>query len=606
MNYHSSKARIPYLLLALLSFGWGSTFAQTASLITNIDHRATTSLNGKWKIIVDPYETGFYSYRMVEDPNGFFKDRKPKDATELVEYNFDTSDELYVPSDWNSQREDLKLYEGTIWYKKAFDYTKKAATNRVFVHFGAVNYDAHVYLNGKKIGHHVGGFTPFNMEVTDLLQEKGNFIVVKADDKRLKEAVPTPNTDWWNYGGITRDVKLVEVPATFVEDYTVQLAKGSLNKLDVWVKTNGTSPQPVTVSIPEAKVKLTGTPDASGMVKLSSNAKLKLWSPESPKLYKVQITSGSEKVEDEIGFRSIETKGADILLNKKPVLLKGICIHEEMPTRGARAYSMEDAQTLLGWAKELGCNYVRLAHYPHNENMTRLADKMGLMVWSEIPVYWTVDWANPATLANAKQQLTEMITRDKNKASVVLWSMANETPLSDSRLSFLKSQIETARQLDNTRLITAALEVHNATENTMMIDDPLGQYLDVLGCNEYIGWYSRKIEDCDKITWQTTYDKPLIISETGADCVAGMHGEATARFTEEFQDNFYQHQLAMIKRIPFLRGVTPWILADFRSPRRPLPSIQDYWNRKGLISDRGERKKAFYTLQKFYADWKLK
>ncbi len=183
----------------------------------------------------------------------------------------------------------------------------------------------------------------------------------------------------------------------------------------------------------------------------------------------------SEILTDKIGFRTLKTDGADILVNGKPVFLRGICIHEENGIRGGRAYSKEDARMLLGWAKELGCNFVRLAHYPHNENMTRTADEMGIMVWSEVPVYWTIQWQNEATFKNANQQLTDMITRDKNRASIIIWSMANETPVSTDRTEFLKRQIETANNLDPVRLISAALERHTkqGTTNTQVVEDPI-------------------------------------------------------------------------------------------------------------------------------------
>ena len=145
------------------------------------------------------------------------------------------------------------------------------------------------------------------------------------------------------------------------------------------------------------------------------------------------MSSGADKVHDAIGFRTIETHGTQILLNGKPIFLRGISLHEEAPIRGGRAFSQKDAETLLGWAHELGCNFVRLTHYPHSENMTRLADRMGLMVWSEIPVYWDIDWENPATLQNAENQLHEMIARDHNRASVVFWSLSNETPVKPAR-----------------------------------------------------------------------------------------------------------------------------------------------------------------------------
>jgi beta-glucuronidase len=370
-----------------------------------------------------------------------------------------------------------------------------------------------------------------------------------------------------------------------------------------WVKLAGEKlSQRITVRIPEAGITKTFATDNNGLAAIDFNTDLKLWSPENPKLYDVLIEAETDQVREQIGFRTIETSGTDILLNGRPIFLRGICIHEEAPLRGGRAYSREDAQTLLGWAKELGANFVRLAHYPHNEFMVREADRLGILVWSEIPVYWTIQWENPTTLENARNQLGEMITRDKNRAAVVIWSVANETPLSDARLSFLKNLISHARSLDPRRLLSAAMERHYIDDTTQMIDDPLGEYLDVLGCNEYVGWYDGLPEKADRLEWRSKYQKPLVMSEFGGDALYGHHGDALARWTEEYQENIYHHQIAMLKKIPFLRGTSPWILTDFRSPRRPLPKIQDYWNRKGLISNRGEKKKAFYVLQQWYRE----
>jgi beta-glucuronidase len=585
------------LLMSLLALAQ-SARAQQPGPIQNTDARKTTSLDGDWKMIVDPYESGFYDYRYQPSANGYFKNAKPGNKTELIEYDFDKSPSLKVPGDWNTQSDQLFFYEGTVWYKKSFDYQRRGNT-RLFVYFGAANYFADVYLNGEKIGQHEGGFTPFNFEITRLVRETGNFLVAKVDNKRRRDAVPTLMTDWWNYGGLTRNVKLIETPATFVHDYFVQLRKGTRNRVSGWVRLNGDKlSQQVRVRIPEAGIDRTFTTDANGFAAIDFNANLRLWSPEDPKLYDVWI----DDVRDQIGFRSIETRGTEILLNGRPIFLRGICMHEEAPLRGGRAYSREDAQTLLGWARDVGANFVRLAHYPHNEFTIREADRLGILLWSEIPVYWTIQWENPATLENARNQLSEMIARDRNRAAVVIWSVANETPLSEPRLSFLKNLVSHARNLDPGRLISAAMERHYVNETTQMIDDPLGEFLDVLGCNEYVGWYDGLPEKADWLEWKTRYDKPLIMSEFGGDALYGHHGDALTRWTEEYQESIYQHQIGMLKKIPFLRGTAPWILTDFRSPRRPLPGIQDYWNRKGLVSNRGEKKKAFYVLQRWYRD----
>jgi beta-glucuronidase len=207
------SVRVHYLLtLATLCLGTlfypSPALAQHPSLIQNVSGRKTTSLDGVWRIIIDPYENGYYDYRYKPSENGYFKNAKPQSGSDLIEYDFDTSATLKVPGDWNTQSERLLFYEGTIWYKKSFDY-RKTENSRLFVYFGAANYEADVYLNGVKIGRHEGGFTPFNFEVTKLIKEQDNYLIVKVDNKRRRDAVPTLNTDWWNYGGLTRQVSLM-------------------------------------------------------------------------------------------------------------------------------------------------------------------------------------------------------------------------------------------------------------------------------------------------------------------------------------------------------------------------------------------------------------
>jgi beta-glucuronidase len=590
----------------------GCLFGQSQQII-NVQNRQITSLNGSWKYIVDQYENGYYNYRYQphdqQPPNptsaeAIFYDYHPTDKTERVEYDFDTSDDIMVPGSWNSQDDKLFYYEGNIWYRKKFDYTPTKQGNRVFLHFAAVNYEAHVYLNGQKLGMHVGGFTPFNFEITKLLKEKDNALVVKVDNKRKKEGVPTLNTDWFNYGGITRDVTLIEVSSTFVRDYSIQLKKGSLSQIEGYINLDGiNAAQKVTVEIPELKVKKDFIADETGHALVQfSLGNATLWTPENPKLYQVNIFTGESQLTDQIGFRTIETKGADLLLNGKPIFLRGICSHEENSIRGDRAWSVDDARLILSRAKELNCNFIRLAHYPHNENIIREAEKMGIMVWSEIPVYWTIDWANEATYKNAEDQLTSMILRDINRANVIIWSVANETPVSDARTKFLTNLIAKTRKLDNSRLVSAALEKHTISDNppSFAVEDPFAQYVDVLSFNQYLGWYDGLPEKCSRSTWTIKFEKPVIISEFGGDAKYGFHADKDTRWSEEFQEELFIRNLEMLDKIPQLRGITPWILTDFRSPRRLLPGIQDGWNRKGVFSDKGEKKKAFFVLQDFY------
>lgn len=596
------------IILSVIGGGFLTvTTAVAQPLIQNVNAYESMSLNGEWNYIVDVQEEGYYDYRMNPTRWGFFQNAKPQKPEDLIEYDFDKSPTMRIPGDWNTQDERLFFYEGTVWFKKSFQAVPMHDV-RTLLYFGAVNYDCHVYVNSRHVGHHIGGFTPFNYDISDLLKEGENTIIVKVDNKRHAEDVPTQIFDWWNYGGITRDVKLVKVTPVYLEDYSLQLqkadAKAKNRDISFSAKLNkAEAGHTVTVSIPELKLKKTLTTDANGTLHSSlftiNSKRLSLWSPENPKRYRVDISLDTSTISDSIGFRTIETRDKQILLNGQPIFLKGISIHNEKPNGGGRANTAEDARTLLGWAKQLGCNFVRLAHYPHHEEMVREAEKMGILVWSEIPVYWTIAWKNPKTYENAQNQLRDMIARDHNRANVIIWSIANETPHSPERDQFLGNLAQYARTLDNTRLISMAMEVTGASNYVNRLSDNMNQYVDVVSFNQYIGWY-RDVNDAPKMRWEIPYNKPVIVSEFGGGAKYGYHGAKNQRWTEEFQENLYRENCAMLDKIEGLAGTTPWILKDFRSPRRVLPDVQDYYNRKGLFSDKGEKKKAFYVLKEWY------
>ena len=581
------------------------SFSQT-DLLQNINGRKSINLNGRWHYIIDRYETGYRGFQGAKaDENnqlsGFFQNQQQQTPGELVEYDFEKSPTLLVPADWNSQNPELLFYEGTIWYQRNF-FVHLNSNKKYILHFGAINYEAYVSVNGKKAGMHTGGFTPFDFDVTHLLKEGNNSIVIKVANDRKKEAVPTDNFDWWNYGGITRDVVLAELPQTFIKDYKLQLAKNDVKTINGYVQLSDSSAlQKIVVSIPEAHLQTTAITDASGKAAIRFPIKnIVLWQPDRPRLYNVSILSATDSVEDKIGFRSVETRGKQILLNGKPIFLRGICIHEENPLIPGRPRGKSDLFMLLNWAKELNCNFARLAHYPHNENMSRMADSLGILLWEEVPVYWTIDWTNPSTYNNAQNQLNELISRDKNRASVIIWSIGNETPAIPEREIFMEKLADFAHEHDSTRLIAAALLVHN-NGDTIVLNDALGKKLDIASFNEYYGWYTKeKPWEIGKFQFRIEYNKPVFISEVGAEALGGFHADSTVRFSEEMQASFFQNQLKMIQKIDGLAGMTPWILCDFRSPKRLNPTYQMYWNRKGLISESGEKKKAFYVLKAFY------
>ena len=316
------------------------------------------------------------------------------------------------------------------------------------------------------------------------------------------------------------------------------------------------------------------------------------------------VEAREDRPRDRIGFRTIEVRGEDIWLNGRPIFLRGISMHEEeLGKDPVRAMTPAAARALLAEIKQgLGGNFVRFAHYPHNEATTRLADELGLLVWSEIPVYWLVAWDNPGTLGMARRIQRENIQRDRNRASIILWSVANETPVGADRNRFLRTLITDARALDDTRLVTAAL-LSRREGRVSTIDDPLAAQLDVLAINTYNGWYSDDpLTSLPSLEWRSPAKKPLIFSEFGADALAGYHDDPANphKFSEEYQAEYYRQTLAMANKVPFLRGMSPWILKDFRSPRRQHPIYQQGWNRKGLISETGARKQAFDILAAHY------
>jgi beta-glucuronidase len=603
----SRNIAIAFICLGLMLPAFGQQPFQT--LLVGLDHRTVTSLNGDWHYLVDqsPAHALYTRNGAINDKSYAMNDHPNIVGKHNEEYDFSTAPTLRVPGDWNTQVPQLFNYEGVLWYQRDFDAQPKAGT-RTFLHIGAANYRSHVWVNQKRVCDHEGGYTPFDCEVTAVLHGGSNFVVIAVDATRLVDGIPSVGIDWFNYGGLTRDVSLVTVPKAFIDDYDIHLAHslkfdpgnteltGYVHVLDA---PPGTS---VTVDIPEAGAKTTVKTNAEGSAPFSVRAtKLILWSTESPKLYRVSLASGDDKLTDDIGFRDIRVDGTRILLNGKAIFLQGANVHAEAPIRGGRANTDQDVSTLFSYLKDLNANFVRLCHYPHDERMTRTADRDGIMVWSEIPNWQGIAFDKPEVYAKDVVMLNEMIRRDRNKASVILWSVSNETPNNPTRTEFLINLVNEARKRDSTRLITSALNSAHIEDSTATLNDPFADALDVIGINEYIGWYSGAPEDADNMQW-TLPRKPILMSEFGAEAKYGNHGATKQRWTEEQQVYVLQHQLVMLHKIPQLRGTTPWILVDFRSPTRNIPKLQDGYNRKGLISEDGQKKQAFDLFQKVYKE----
>ena len=599
---------------ALFALAFSPAAAQSATdpILASADLRPALDLDGPWHWSIDPFrdgEGGFHSgkpgtgHRRYDeiDPTQAMK----SDVHALYEYDMDRSPVAQLPQSFVTLSPQMRFYNGLVWFQRHFT-ARPEPGKRAFLRFGAVDYRAQIYLNGKLVGEHEGGFTPFAFDVTKLLRDGDNQVTVGADSERTASDLPPPVTDWENYGGITRPVRLIFTPETFVDDEWVRLTRDGHIAATVKLDGSASANAPVRVQIPALGVVLTGRTgtDGSWTGEVAAPRSLHRWSPESPTLYDVQVSGGGDMVADRVGFRIIEVRGTNILLNGKPIFLRGIDIHaEEFGEDPTRNITPQAARALLTEAKHgLNANFVRLAHYPHPETMLRAADELGLLVWSEIPVYWMVDFGNPDTLKTALHMQTESILRDRNRASIIIWSVGNETPVNDARNAFLRSLIANARKLDDTRLVSAAL-LSGREGDVETIDDPLGADLDVLAVNTYNGWYTPdSLSKVPDIEWRSIYTKPLIFSELGAGALAGYHDDPANphKFSEEFQADYYRQTLKMVSKVPFLRGISPWILKDFRSPRRQHPIYQQGWNRKGLDSPTGVRKEAFGVLADYY------
>ena len=624
------------------------------NLIGWIDSRRITSLNGEWSYIVDPMNNGLPESSFF---GGFPKNKTQKTGMELIEYNFETAAKIQIPGAWNAIDKKLFFYRGPVWLYKKFNYQrKKEAITHLYIE--GSNFTTKIFINGSIVGEFEGGYVPFNFDISKYLKDGENILLVQTDNTLNQSSVPTQKTDWWPWGGIVGDVYILETPKKFIQNAYLQLNPEKFSEALFNVEMNQKlSGQRIVLEIPELQFKDEFITNATGFIRESIKITPQLWSPDDPKLYKVIISTDQEIISDEIGFRSIKVKGQNIYLNNSEIQFKGISMHSEPIGIPGPAFSKEHFQDLLLAAKDLNINFIRAAHYPYTRHLAKVADRLGLMLWEEVPVYWNIDWDNSETLNIATNQITRLVQRDKNRASVVVWSVANETPLSSSRMKFLNTLLSEIEAIDSTRLTTAALlsgseeqfkalvlvlalkgfnsqwvnpqekaifqfmldqaniPIDSELNFSISIDDPLGESVDLISYNEYFGWYYvtfftdqmmisegtlRKLmfEIMPSIKISSVFNKPIHISEFGAGAKYGNHSNKI--WSEEYQAKLYKHQLEMLSNNPQIKGISPWVFKDFRAMLRPLPGIQDFYNRKGLIDENGNKKEAFAVLADFY------
>ena len=557
--------------------------------------RGGESLSGRWRFAADWYD----SCRRAS----WFAERRLDEAGRPLplDWDWEAWDLVDVPSCWNLERPELLYFEGSGVYVREFRYLPRRKGERAFLRFEGAQYRCTVFLNGACLGTHDGGSTPFCAEIGAAVRENNRLIVV-VEARRKPDRVPAENTDWFNYGGLYRDVLLLRAPEAFIKDWFIRLSPGRYDELLLDLRVEGgTGSGEARLAIPELGVDAT-IPVSAGRGSARVAARPELWSPESPRLYDVRLSlgengPGEDRVGDRVGFRRIEVEGDDILLNGKPIYLKGICLHEDHVEKG-KTTDEATMRAAIAHLRELHGNYLRLAHYPHDARFARIADEEGVLLWEEIPVYWAIDFARPETYVDAENQLAELIARDRNRASVVIWSIGNENADSDERLAFMTGLARKARELDGTRPISAACLVDR---ERLLIADRLAEELDIIGINEYYGWYDPDISKLPRLLENSGPRKPVVICEFGADARSGERGSVDDEWTEDYQARLYERQIEAFRRCGYIKGVSPWILYDFRCPRR-LNRHQEGFNRKGLVdADRRTKKLAFGVLAAYYA-----
>ena len=552
--------------------------------------RPRIPLSGMWRFTTDLFDEGLRQKWYLDPPDAPADWKKPRD------YEDAAGIEQVVPSCWTVANPEWRYFEGMGWYVRHFTLPPRNHGERVFLRVGAANYQAIVFLNTRFLASHRGGSTPFFIDITDHLQPGDNRLMISVDNRRRPERVPMHHFDWFNHGGLYREVDLLVVPAIHITDFFVHLVPdGSFARIAASVEVSTAIDTEVTLAIPELGV-MAAVPVRDGKGRISIEARPELWSPANPRRYTVEARLGADRVIEQVGFREIRAAEHEILLNGAPLYLRGVCVHEDDAELG-KVSTEADLRRRFSDARDLGANFLRLAHYPHHERAAELADELGFLLWAEIPVYWAIDFANPTTYADAENQLLELIRRDRNRASVIIWGVGNENADTDARYAFMSALAKAARDADPSRLVSAACLINR---EIFAIEDRLAAHLDVIGLNEYFGWYEPDYAGLERLIANSNPGKPVVISEVGADAEAGHIGAPGELFSEAHQTDIFRQQTRILAAAEYVQGFCPWLLYDFRTERRHTRH-QKGWNRKGLIAeDKTTRKQAFQFLADHY------
>ena len=498
-----------------------------------------TNLGGMWDFVTDPENCGIKEKWFLNFP---------KDSRTMI-----------VPSCWNMEA-DLFRYRGTAWYKTRFD----VSSPDIYISFSAVQNEADVYLDGVHLGNHYGGFLSFGFEVRGLSIGEHTLTVRVNNDLNLEDTIPGSLLDWYNYGGIARDVSVREIGECYIErhktSYTLEndLRDARLN-IDLDIKTRSAVTENIKVYLNENEI-YSAPYSASNDVHLEIPVHgIKLWGIREPNLYLVRIAYGDDDVIERIGFREIKTVGRDILLNGEKIKLLGVNRHEEHPDFG---FSMPFnlIKRDIDIALDMNCNAIRTSHYPNSQATADYCDEVGILLWFEVPLWnRTVEaMKNPTLISRALSMEREMIEQYFHHPSIIFWGVHNECATdTDEGYALTEEMVRLAKSLDSSRLVTYASNKVKSDERR----EKCYSLADVVSVNHYVGWYFDVAnEDWNEFVKRyeevlsslDSSDKPFVMSEFGFAALMGVNSFDYTRYSEDYQADALEFSLNQILNIALL------------------------------------------------------
>ena len=582
----------------------------------------------------------FNKYRNLFDQSGFWKFKiDPENEGEKFSWfrGFDSEFDIAVPGSWNEQlqEEGLMNYIGAAWYSRLIFIPEHIVGERIWLWIGSADYYCKAWINGNLLGEHNGGFLPIFFEITDFIKlDSNNELIIKVDNKLTSDTIPQgiekqnyieenrmreetfppARFDFFPYGGIHRPVYIFTTPENFINDITVKtfLLSQQKGKVEISVEVNPAKDFYVRFTLEdEGKGSVINGKFNEGFNTSFEIDDCRFWSIEDPHLYnlKIRLMDNQDTIDEyslRIGIREIKIDGFKLLINNKPVFLRGFGKHEDFPVTG-KALNLPLIIKDFSLLKWINANSFRTSHYPYAEEVLDLADKKGFLIIDEMPaVSLDFRYVTEQTLNNHKNSVKELIVRDKNHPSVIAWALGNEPNLAGedeyhngSGKKYWQEVFNHAKTLDNTRPLTVP-NCPRAGQN-----DPVYFLSDFISINRYYGWYEnpgqielgikRMEEEMDYIA--ETFRKPILVSEFGTDTMPGFHSTEPAMFTEEYQSEFIKAYCNLIESKEYTIGEHIWNFADFKTPQIFRRVV---YNLKGVFTRTRDPKAAAFLLRELW------